>query len=587
MATYYVRNDGNDANTGLGYTTTLAWKTLTKALGSTGISSGDTLYIAPGRYYEFVTIGFNSPTVETKILGDPLCTQFLDITPGLIRWTAYINDTSGPTASILLTLPSKNFLTIKNIRFESQSQSCINISTSINITIDKCTFLGGSGSQYLVTYSNPSNTAANLLITNNILIRNSVNSVHISNLYIVLNGTIDYDANVIVANNIILGGGTSQYDNRNAVVVVAGYTQGYCYFVNNTLGLAAFGGITTGTSSSSFPIRSYDNNELFSSISPRQFSFFSEKLVGLTPVDPFGPFSGSSLISAGLARSSSVTITASNAQIPSGGNTYNVGDRIQFSFNLGNISTSTIYVVSTVTGSTSFTCTGLIPSVSGNNNHRRFRLDTDIFNAAHTPDNISTLGAVNLKSQSNIGLYIPADKRDITYNVSSDTTSRSELIYLGSVGLNYQTSSLSIKYIRVGSNAITINLASQTPNGSWVSGGFCEIDAVNLPGMYRLDVPNEVFASGVKISTLIIKGVNILNGYYINYNLQPLALDMAQPVPTSNTAQTVGDALNAARAQGFGKWAINGTTLSLYAPDNTTVVKSFTLDSAKFPSQRV
>jgi hypothetical protein len=49
----------------------------------------------------------------------------------------------------------------------------------------------------------------------------------------------------------------------------------------------------------------------------------------------------------------------------------------------------------------------------------------------------------------------------------------------------------------------------------------------------------------------------------------------------------VGDALNAARAQGFGKWTINGNTLSFYAPDGTTIIKSFTLDSAKFPSQRV
>ena len=54
-------------------------------------------------------------------------------------------------------------------------------------------------------------------------------------------------------------------------------------------------------------------------------------------------------------------------------------------------------------------------------------------------------------------------------------------------------------------------------------------------------------------------------------------LDMTQAVPTSNTAETVGDALNAARVQGFGKWAISGTTLNLYANDGTTVVKALTL----------
>ena len=60
-----------------------------------------------------------------------------------------------------------------------------------------------------------------------------------------------------------------------------------------------------------------------------------------------------------------------------------------------------------------------------------------------------------------------------------------------------------------------------------------------------------------------------------------VALDLTQSIPTSNTAQTVGDALNAARAQGFGKWVLSGTTLTLYASDGTTAVRTFTLDSAR------
>jgi hypothetical protein len=63
-------------------------------------------------------------------------------------------------------------------------------------------------------------------------------------------------------------------------------------------------------------------------------------------------------------------------------------------------------------------------------------------------------------------------------------------------------------------------------------------------------------------------------------------LNLAQSVPTSNSAQTIGDALNAARAQGFGKWVLSGTTLSLYAADGSTIVRSFTLDSATAPTQR-
>lgn len=62
--------------------------------------------------------------------------------------------------------------------------------------------------------------------------------------------------------------------------------------------------------------------------------------------------------------------------------------------------------------------------------------------------------------------------------------------------------------------------------------------------------------------------------------------DLTAVVPTTNTAGTIGDALNAARAQGFGKWALVGTTLSLYAADGTTVVRSFVLDSATAPTSR-
>jgi hypothetical protein len=67
-------------------------------------------------------------------------------------------------------------------------------------------------------------------------------------------------------------------------------------------------------------------------------------------------------------------------------------------------------------------------------------------------------------------------------------------------------------------------------------------------------------------------------------------LDLTQMVPTSNTAHSVGDALNAARAQGFGKWIMNllanPPTLALYAADGTTVVRSFTLNDPTSPTSR-
>lgn len=65
-------------------------------------------------------------------------------------------------------------------------------------------------------------------------------------------------------------------------------------------------------------------------------------------------------------------------------------------------------------------------------------------------------------------------------------------------------------------------------------------------------------------------------------------LDLAQVIPTSNTVQTTGDALNAARAQGFGNWTLdpNAKTLTLFAPDGITVVRTFHLDSGSAPLTR-
>lgn len=65
-----------------------------------------------------------------------------------------------------------------------------------------------------------------------------------------------------------------------------------------------------------------------------------------------------------------------------------------------------------------------------------------------------------------------------------------------------------------------------------------------------------------------------------------LPISMSQPVPMSNTPQTVGDSLNASRAQGFGKWTLTGLTLTLYAGDGTTPVRTFTLDSETDPTSR-
>lgn len=66
-------------------------------------------------------------------------------------------------------------------------------------------------------------------------------------------------------------------------------------------------------------------------------------------------------------------------------------------------------------------------------------------------------------------------------------------------------------------------------------------------------------------------------------------LSLTTPVPLTNTANTVGDCLNGARAQAFGGWKIIPSVppqLIMLAPDGITVVRSFTLDNFLLPMMR-
>lgn len=69
----------------------------------------------------------------------------------------------------------------------------------------------------------------------------------------------------------------------------------------------------------------------------------------------------------------------------------------------------------------------------------------------------------------------------------------------------------------------------------------------------------------------------------------PVALDLTQVLGASPwNATTLGDALKASWTQGQGKWVLDSgaKTLSIYAPDGTTALAVFTLDSATSPTSR-
>lgn len=143
MATYYIRKTGSDSNNGTSPAT--AWLTFGKALGASGISSGDTVYVGAGIYREVVTVSMTSATQDTKIIGDVDGSQTGDA--GDVLLTAYLNgDKSAPSASNLLSLNAKAFLRFQKISFLAGTGACLSTLNSCNnLSFQDCTFNATTG----------------------------------------------------------------------------------------------------------------------------------------------------------------------------------------------------------------------------------------------------------------------------------------------------------------------------------------------------------------------------------------------------------------------------------------------------------
>ena len=101
---------------------------------------------------------------------------------------------------------------------------------------------------------------------------------------------------------------------------------------------------------------------------------------------------------------------------------------------------------------------------------------------------------------------IPKDSTSVTIYVKL----RDSLSGLAKTGLVYNSAGALCYYTRPLASATAITLATlAAPTSAYSSGGFKEVDATNSKGLYRLDLPNAVCATGVDfvIVTLQFDGV--------------------------------------------------------------------------------
>ncbi len=93
---------------------------------------------------------------------------------------------------------------------------------------------------------------------------------------------------------------------------------------------------------------------------------------------------------------------------------------------------------------------------------------------------------------------------DVTVYLFAQDSSKTTGV--GLAGLAYNTASLTAYYVRPLGSAAAITLATQTVTGAHSDGGFVEVDATNMPGVYRLDLPDAVCATGVPSAIVMLKG---------------------------------------------------------------------------------
>jgi len=484
MATYYVRTDGNNANTGLGSTTALAWQTITYALANMTLTSGTNyLYIAPGVYRESPTLTVTPSSTQTLVIaGDPTATQFTGVTANQVRVTGAASDSVRSSTGTRFTLGNKTYVTIQNLVIEVLT-STYNFGISSqgnNITIENCIFYGihtgGSIGAGILMESNVA-TNSNIIIRDNILCGftvgmytaggsgSGISGINVNNNRII-SASGGYgiftqsNPSQIISNNVFIGGAFGVY--------IAGGNTTNLHLVQNNI----IGSVDTGIRSGNTGWQTQRNNII-------------NAVTDLTNVSS----------SASTITSDFLGIDFGQALLQGFGSLAPFGSILDGRNTAFGVATSA-------------------PAM-------------DAYNVAWTgatPD----VGAVTYRSLASANPYLPTERNASTITIAPGSTSQSIELYLGVTGLTFATSGLSAYYVRNRSAPVAITLVTQTATGSWASGGFAEISSSLTPGVYRLDVPDAAFAAGSSDVTIVVRGASGTNGAVLTVTLSSGGLTAAQ-----------------------------------------------------------
>jgi len=503
MATYYVRPDGNNANTGTGSGTGQAWATVVYALANAALPDAtNTIYIAPGTYRGTATLSVTPSVSNTLIVsGDPTASQFSGVAAGRIRVTNFLSDDALPTAAATLTVSNKTYFTFQNIHFEgyvtASLAGMIVATDSRNYTFSKCVLsIGNRGAQSVVfQITSTTSTAINANFEKCIIvggysaiafITNNTGTAYNLNASVTDCSIINTFYGILSANSLS-GGGTGIgngitvynciFNGQSGVYINTTNATHKSYFYNCSFVSGSGTGINNvGTSNTVVE----DYNRFTTAVTVNGITGGANSKVGVAGLD----FSYAALT--GL-----YTIDF-HAPYPAG-------------------------VAQGLGTSSGAPATDLFGNVWSNT----------------TPD----ITASTFKVASSVGVYAPAERNASAITIAPGSTSQSIELYLGATGLTASTSGLSAYYNRTRSADVQITLVARTIGQAWTSGGFAEVNASTMPGVYRLDIPDAAVAAGADDVTVVVRGASGTNGAVMTVKLSSGGLTAAQ------TAQAVLDAV--------------------------------------------
>ena len=500
MATYYVRNDGNNANTGTGSATTQAWQTIAYAFANMTLTTGTNyLYIAPGVYRESVTLTVTPTASNTLVIsGDPTASQFSGISPGQVRITGATTDSSASANGTRINTNSKPYVTLQDLVIEGASGSglpLIQISGTdsvVNRLIGFAKNTGGATSEVIKVVA-PNTTGNNIVVKNCIVVTNSigitcttptatsgVSGITIQNCRLLIGSTATgffispqsgtTMSSVLITNSFVHGAVNGVYVERGNTTNK--HTIQNCIFSCCTTGINAFASNTTVQSNNIINA----GNELINvpTDATTVYSDFLGVDFGQTLLQSFG-----NLALFGSLPGSRNTGFGTSSNAPA-------------------------------TDAYGITWTGLTPDV----------------------------GAVTYRSLTGASFYTPTERNASTITIAPGSTSQSIELYLGATGLTASTIGLTARYNRTRTASVSIPLVARTIAQAWTSGGFAEVDATNMPGIYRLDLPDAALAAGADDVTIVVRGASGTNGAVMTIKLSSGGLTSAQ------TASAVLDAVS-------------------------------------------